>query len=138
MSRIEKGAKWLIFITFLVLLPSFSYMIIAIGFLPNSYFIYSGFSLIAHLAISARIELGLIIILALSLIHVFVYAFVYHRLSKLIASSLSKVQSEKIRVSVILGIVVALVVASFFLPIYFTIGEGATGPINILGVFEMF
>lgn len=113
-------------------------MIIAIGLLPNSYFIYSGFSLIGHLAASTRIESVDIIILAISLTHVVLYALVYHWLSKLIASRIYKVQSQRIRVSVILGIVGALVLASFLLPIYFTMGEGATDPTNIIGVFKTF
>jgi len=126
------------FMAFLLLLPSFFYYIIAIGLLPNSYFIYSAFSLIAHLVTAKTIQTPIIILVAISLTHVLVYAFVYHWLSKLIASLIYKIQSQKMRVFVVSGIVVALVWASFLLPIYFTIGEGATGPTNIIGIFKTF
>ena len=121
--------------TFLLLLPSFFYMILAIGLLPNIYWIYFSFSIIQGLATSERIEIGMFILLAISLIHIVVYAFVYHWLSKLIVFRIYKVQSQNKRVVIVTGIVVALVLVSFLFPIYFGIGEDF-GPTNIIGVFK--
>ena len=135
MSRIESGAKWVLFATLLVLFPSFSYMILAIGLLPNSYHIYFIYFFIVDLAHTSK-PFCSILLLAICLTHVVVYAFVYRWLSKLIASRISKIQSEKIRICLMLAIIAAIVVASFLFPIYFSGGHGEIGPTNIIGVYE--
>ena len=78
---------------------------------------------------------GKIIMVAIALTHVAIYTLAYHRLSKLIVFRIDKVQSQNKRVVIVTGIVVALVLVSFLLPIYFGIGLDF-GPTNIIGVFK--
>lgn len=132
MTLIDKHAKWIICIAFLLLFPSFFYYILAIGLLPNSYFIFIAF---AYLASATRIVFGDIIIVAIALTHVAIYTLVYRWLSKLIVFRIYKVQSQNIRVVIVTGIVVALVMISFLFPIYFSMGQDF-GPTNIIGVFN--
>ena len=114
-------------------------MVIAIGLLPNSYFIYSTLCLIGdlvvRLATSSRVWVDDIFILAICLAHVVVYAFFYRWLSKWIASRISKIHSERIRITLMLAIVVGVVVTSFLFPVYFLMGDGE-GATNIVGVFD--
>ena len=138
MSQNEKAAKWLIFIIFLILFPSLFYMVMGIGLLPGSYFIYSSFTLIVHLVTSEKTHFDDIVILVILLTHVAIYISFYYWLAKFITSKVFAMQSALTRISVMSGIMVALIVASFLLPIYFVMGEGGIRPTNITGVFETF